>query len=183
MIRDVDSASQPAARGFLERHIESSMFLLGNLTMHGPRLAAHPNSGNFRLIEERGAVVAVFCLARRGNLLLQTGGRTDLAARILASCATEPIAIEGVIGEWNAAQAVWRLLCAEGKVQPLHAAQEVLYSLALQQNSPMPEDESRVRLLTDVDFEQWEPLNAAYTTEQSLPLQGSREERRALFTD
>lgn len=181
MIRDVGESDLEATRAFLEAHVETSLFLLGNLAEHGPRLGAHLNSGTFRAIYEREAIVAVFCLARRGNLLVQTGGRADLAPAILAACEAEPIAIHGVVGEWIAAQAVWQLLCAKPGFRPGLAQREVLYARAL----PFLQSSSSMlgtRMLDSRDFESWHVLNVAYCAEVQVPLQGTREERRAVFS-
>jgi len=71
MIRNVETDDLERVRGFLEAHVDTSLFLLSNLAIFGPRLTDHGNSGNYRLVEEAGRVVAVFCLTRRGNLLVQ----------------------------------------------------------------------------------------------------------------
>jgi uncharacterized protein len=181
MIRDVGDSDLEATREFLEAHLETSLFLLGNLAEHGPRLGAHLNSGTFRAIYERGTIVAVFCLARRGNLLLQTGGRADLAPAILAACAQEPIAIQGVVGEWIAAQAAWQLVCAKPGFKPGLAQREVLYAREL----PFLESSGSTlttRRLDPGDFEAWHVLNAAYCAEVQVPLQGTREQRHAGFS-
>ena len=91
-------------RGFLEAHIETSLFLLSNLAIYGPHLGENWLSGNYHLVEEDGRIVAVFCLTRRGNLLVQAGGRTDLAESILETCESEPIEVCGVVGEWAVAR-------------------------------------------------------------------------------
>ena len=49
------------------------MFLLGNYETYGSRLTAHANSGDFHTLTKDGRIVAVYCLARRGNLLVQPG--------------------------------------------------------------------------------------------------------------
>jgi RimJ/RimL family protein N-acetyltransferase len=180
MIGDVGPANLEAVREFLQAHLDTSLFLLGNLATHGPRLGEHLNSGNFRLLEEHGRIAAVFCLARRGNLLLQTGGRADLGAVILQSCREEEIPIHGVIGEWNGAHALWHLLCADPRFKPNVTQREVLYGreLPLAQAS---DSTLRVRALEIADFEAWNVLNVAYCAEVQVPLPGSRDERRTLF--
>ena len=95
MIRSVATDDLERVRGFLEAHVESSLFLLSNLAIFGPRLTDHWNSGNYRLVEEAGRVVAVFSLTRRGNLIVQAGGRADLADSILEACESEPIEVSG----------------------------------------------------------------------------------------
>lgn len=180
MIRNLGPDNLDYARAFLAAHVETSLFLLGNLALHGPRIGDHLNSGNFRAVYEGEEIVAVFCLARRGNLLLQTGGRADLVPRILEACAAEPIAIQGIVGEWNAAYAVWQVLCANPDFKPGLAQREVLYGrdlpYVLGAGSTLG-----VRILQREDFEAWNVLNVAYSAEVQTPLQGSRDERHAVF--
>ena len=59
MIRHVTDSDLQRVRAFLESHVDTSLFLLSTLAALGPRLGQHLNSGNFRLIEEAGQVVAV----------------------------------------------------------------------------------------------------------------------------
>ena len=115
MIRNVETDDLERVRGFLEAHVDTSLFLLSNLAIFGPRLTDHGNSGNYRLVEEAGQVVAVFCLTRRGNLLVQAAGRADLAESILESCESEIIEVCGVAGEWATAAALWELLQEIGR--------------------------------------------------------------------
>jgi RimJ/RimL family protein N-acetyltransferase len=181
MICDVDASNLAATREFLEGHVESSLFLLGNLAEQGPRLGAHLNSGNFRIVCEGETTVAVFCLTRRGNLLLQTGGREDLGTLILEACRAEPIPIQGVIGEWRAVQSVWQLLCADPAFEAGPSPREVLYGRDLP-HAPGVDSTLPVRALHADDFDQWNILNAAYSAEVHLPVQGTREERLAMFS-
>jgi RimJ/RimL family protein N-acetyltransferase len=180
MIRDVDASNLVATCEFLELHVESSLFLLGNLTGQGPRLGTHLNSGNFRIVCEGESIVAVFCLTRRGNLLLQTGGREDLGAPILEACRAEPIAIQGVIGEWRATQSVWLLLCADPGFEAGLSQRDVLYARDLP-HQPAGGSTLPVRAQRADDFEQWDLVNAAYCAEMHLPVQGTRELRQAVF--
>ncbi len=136
MIRHVTDSDLARVRVFLESHVETSLFLLSTLAALGPRLGEHLNSGNFQLIEEKGAVVAVFCLTRRGNLLVQAGGRTELALAILESCESEPIEVRGIVGEWPTAETLWQLLRADPQFEPTHNLKDVLYRMAL--NGPAP---------------------------------------------
>jgi predicted GNAT family acetyltransferase len=182
MIRHVTDSDLQRVRAFLESHVDTSLFLLSTLAALGPRLGSHLNSGNFRLIEEGGRVAAVFCLTRRGNLLVQAGGRTDLAERIFEECEAEPLEVRGIVGEWPAAEALWKLLRADPRFEPTHALKDVLYRLMLT-DTIRPVDESlHVRSLNADDFAQWEQLNSAYFCELSLPLQATLEQRRTDFT-
>jgi predicted GNAT family acetyltransferase len=180
MIRHVATDDLERVRGFLEAHLDTSMFLLSNLAIFGPRLTDHGNSGNYRLVEEAGRVVAVFCLTRRGNLLVQAAGRADLAESILAACKAETIEVSGIAGEWPTAQALWELLRADPRFEPTLSSKDVLYRL------PLADAATRmtlppgvvVRALDASDYEQWERLNSAYCAEMHLvpPLAGAAHE-------
>ncbi|HUI61545.1 MAG TPA: GNAT family N-acetyltransferase [Steroidobacteraceae bacterium] len=184
MIRHVTDSELERIRAFLEQHADSSLFLLSTLAALGPRLGEHPNSGNYQFAEEAGRVVAVFCLTRRGNLLVQAGGRADLAAAIFAACAAEPIELRGIVGEWDTAHALWGLLSAEPSFEPTHYLKDILYRLRLAQHGDGSVQARHahaftVRALDARDFVQWERLNSAYHEELHLPLQATREQRHA----
>ncbi len=174
MIRNVETDDLERVRGFLEAHVDTSLFLLSNLAIFGPRLTDHGNSGNYRLVEEAGRVVAVFCLTRRGNLLVQAAGRADLAESILESCESETIEVCGVAGEWPTAAALWELLQADPRFEPTLGSRDVLYRLPLAESAEVtrttvPSDVV-VRALDASDYQQWERLNSAYCAEVNLPL-------------
>jgi len=160
---EVTGSNLQVARTFLEERAETSLFLLSNLAAHGPRAAEAANSGNYRYIEHAGKVVCVFALTRRGNLLAETGGRGDLADAILTACQAEPVPITGVLGEWTAAESLWRALCKDRGFRPVHSSKEVFYRINL--GSAAPRETGRVRRLASSDFERWEPLNTAYLKE------------------
>jgi uncharacterized protein len=184
MIQDVTDSDLERVRAFLEAHLDSSLFLLSNLALFGPRRGDEPNSGNYRCAVEEGNVVAVFSLTRSGNLLVQAAGRADLAAQILEACSGEPIDITGVVGDWPTAEALWALVCADPRFEPNVSIKDVLFSLSLTDaatSSHSPESSPAARALTVEDFDQWAPLNAAYLTELNLPLPLSLEERRKEF--
>jgi predicted GNAT family acetyltransferase len=182
MIRHVTDSDLEHVRAFLESHVDTSLFLLSTLNALGPRLGSHLNSGNFRLLEEDGRIVAVCCLTRRGNLLVQAGGRTDLAGQIFQACETDPIEIRGVVGEWPTAAALWELLRADPGFETTHALKDVLYRLLLEDSGVVaPSEPINVRMLDSNDFVPWERLNSAYFAELSLPLQATLEQRRNDF--
>lgn len=183
MIQDVTDSDLERVRAFLDAHRDSSLFLLSNLALFGARLSDHPNSGNYRCVMEDGHVVAVFSLTRRGNLLVQGAGRTDLAAAILEACDTESIEPTGVIGDWLSASALWSLVCADSRIEPTQSQKDLLFglSLAATADAAGPEAAAVVRHLSAGDFEQWEPLNTAYLVELGLPGQLTAEQRREEF--
>jgi predicted GNAT family acetyltransferase len=170
----------PRVRAFLERHVDSSLFLLGNLADHGLGLGPSMNSGNFKMIEESGQIVAVFCLTRRGNLLVQTGGRRDLHEPILAACAAETHPLKGVVGEFQGADSIWQELRKGTNFQPGFASKEPLYSRALDAELPARSQHVVRRVGLD-DFARWDELMHAFLAEEGLPMQGTLEERRDGF--
>ena len=174
MIRSVATDDLERVRGFLEAHVESSLFLLSNLAIFGPRLTDHWNSGNYRLVEEAGRVVAVFSLTRRGNLIVQAGGRADLAESILEACENEPMEVCGVMGEWPTAEALWSLLRDDPRFEPGLSSKDVLYRLPLARTAGRPPrglpPGITVRALEASDYPHWERLNTAYCAEMNLPL-------------
>ena len=181
MIRHVTDSDLQRVRAFLESHVDTSLFLLSTLAALGPRLGHHLNSGNFRLIEEEGQIVAVCCLTRRGNLLVQAGGRTDLAEQVFEACETETIEVRGVVGEWPMAEALWKLLRADPRFETTHNLKDILYRLMLNRKPDTRVESANVRALDAGDFVQWERLNSAYFAELSLPLQATLEQRRTDF--
>jgi predicted GNAT family acetyltransferase len=185
MIRRVDIEDLERVRGFLEAHIETSLFLLSNLAIYGPHLGESWFSGNYHLVEQDGRIVAVFCLTRRGNLLVQAGGRTDLADSILETCESEPIEVCGVVGEWAVAEVLWDLLLADPRFEPSQGSKDVLYSVSLAHMVRTPATARpaglTVRALDPSDFEQWERLNTAYLAELNLPLPAIDEAHEAEF--
>ena len=186
MIRHVTDGDLEPVRTFLEGHVDTSLFLLSTLSALGPRRGSHLNSGNFQLIEENGRVAAVCCLTRRGNLLVQAGGRVDLAGQIFEACDSESIEIRGIVGEWPTAAALWSLLRADPRFEPTHALKDVLYRLRLKRpavfrGARAPAAKVNVRTLGVADFVQWERLNTAYFSELNLPLQATLDQRRTDF--
>lgn len=178
----LDDGHRESALALMRRHRETSLFLLGNLDEYGPVLTDHLNSGTYKVVLEGEAVVAVFVLTRRGNLLVQSDRRADYAAPIAAACAEEPVALGGLIGDWAVIEPLWRSL--EGAAPPFvttYHNRDILYRRATR-----PEDVVAVpgvRLLTPADFAEWEPLNRAFTVDEGLPVQGTLEQRRVAFSD
>lgn len=181
MIHDVTDSDLERVRGFLETHLDSSLFLLSNLAVFGPRGGEHPNSGTYRCAVEDGRVVAVFALTRRGNLLVQAAGRADLAAAILEACEADPIEVTGVIGDWLTAQALWQLACEDLRLQASHSEKDMLFSLSLSDPAAAIAPEGCARALNPGDFGRWEPLNSAYLTELGHPIQLSALQRQDEF--
>lgn len=167
-VESVSEKSQHEMIAFLKRHEDYSLFLLGNFEAHGFKMTDTPNSGNFKLIRQSGEVVGVFCLAKRGTLLVQAKLEDAIFDVILESCKKEEVTIRGVIGEWNFCSKFWNFLKrAQVIKQDTFISQEILYTLDLAQ-AHYPKEE-RVRLLTPNDYTEWRTLNSEYISEQNLP--------------
>lgn len=181
LVEHITDANRSDAAAYLARHEDTSQFLLNNLAEHGSCLAAHPNSGNFKLVRrDDTTVVAVFCLTRRGNLLLQSDEEcTDV---VLQACATEEITLKGFIGSWSSVAPVWqRFKEAHPTYTPTFESKEILYSRALVDEDRDLTRDPRVRLLEPSDGEQWLVHSALYMSELGLPDDTSAEQKREAF--
>jgi len=115
-VADVDADTLPAARAFLERYPETSLFMLSNIRAFGLRLGDSLYSGNLKMLRVDGTVRGVFCLTRGGSLLAQTAGERAFAPDVLRASREEGIPIRGVLGEWTITKALWDSLCRDGRV-------------------------------------------------------------------
>lgn len=166
-IRDWTSQANEAQE-FLQSHYETSLFLLGNLESFGPKAGDSPNSGNYKVVIRAGAVVAAFCLTKRGNLLVQAGADADVVALICSDAAHQTFPIAGVLAPWPAASAIWDHLNGQKIVTGTSfRSKEILYR---QDSLSAVGDQSscRVRLLVPDDYSDWRPLRLAYLEEEGL---------------
>jgi predicted GNAT family acetyltransferase len=179
-VRAVDESNRAVACAFLEQHADTSMFLLGNLDVNGPRIGPALNSGNFKMIENGSRVCAVFCLTRRTAILAEAGGRAEFAQTIVDACREESMPIGGVMGEWRLAEAIWSILESAPGFREVFASKEILQALDLS-HVTRPNPYSHVRHLAADDFEQWDGLNAGFCAEVGIPLHGTPDEREKVF--
>ena len=166
---------------FLERHIDTSIFLLSSLTELGPRAGPDRLSGNYWRIEEGGTTVAVFCLTQKGHLLAQTGQRSDLARVIVDTCQREATPLTGVVAEWTAARTVWDVLIEAKQICPTYESNKLLYGLTLNPSSPLARPAPLCRRLSQDDFDQWDVLYLAHMREEGAPVLDSAEQRAVSF--
>ncbi len=182
MIDPVSDENLAEVRAFLEQNRETALFLLSNLETHGLSLTEDLNSGNFKCVKSSEGLQGVFCLTRRGNLLVQIKGEsTD---EILEACQEEEILIGGVLGEWETAHGLWEaLLSRDPSLQTTHQSKELLLSLSLssQPRGPLLPDGILVKSLEPGDFEEWDPLYQAYIAEEGLTLDGTPDQRQKHF--
>jgi predicted GNAT family acetyltransferase len=180
-VADIGEQSLPAAKAFLERYPETSLFLLSNIRAFGLRLGESLYSGNLKALRERGELCGVFCLTRGGSLLAQTAGDVRFVPEILRACREELIPIRGVLGEWTVTKALWDSLCLDG-LTPTFESKEIMYRFDLRGKLPEPRANApAVRLLTPEDHLQWEQLTTDFVREVGLPVQGTEDQRRSAF--
>lgn len=167
-------------RGFLARHEESAQFLINNLREHGATLGEHKNSGNFKALRVGTEIVGAFCLARRGNLYVQTS--SPLPEMVLDACANEPIQLKGFVGDCGSVEPVYRLFKERSpSFVASYESKEILYSKRLYAGDPGMMRDARVRLLSATDFPRWIELRRAFLLEVGLPNDGSDQEMRSDF--
>lgn len=180
-IEPVGSNNLSEVERFLTDHAETCMFLASNLANHGPTLGEHPSSGDFKCVRKGAELVGVFCLARRGNLLVELAGRSEGVPAVLENCRRGPVRVRGVLGEWAIASAIWDELVGSRAVVETYASRELLLNLELSEVHYRPE--TNARQLKAEDYEQWAQLNGDYFREEGLPINLSDDQRRRQFVD
>jgi ribosomal protein S18 acetylase RimI-like enzyme len=170
----------PAARGFLEARVETSLFLLASLDRYGPRVTEIPTSGDYYEVTIASQIAAVFAFTRKGHLLVQTGGRRDLVPAIVARCQADGLAVTGVVAEWTAAEAIHAALSATGALAPTYVSKNLVC------HRQMHHDDYRqaldhVRRLRAGDFDEWFRLYAAFLSDQGAETLPSRADLRGPF--
>jgi predicted GNAT family acetyltransferase len=180
MIESLTEGNRGEAEVFLAAREDTSQFLINNLKLHGPELTSHHNSGNFRLVRQNGVVAAVFCLTRRGNLLIQAD--SDFSEMILNSCQEEEVPLKGFIGAWDSVAPIWmRFKKAYSDYTPSYESKEILYSYILSSDDPKLRHDARVRFLEEADFEQWLQFSISYMAELGLPDGATTNQKRDTF--
>ena len=181
-VLDVIEAELPPVRAFLEARIDTSLFLLSNLRAFGPRMGISPYSGDFRALVDHGAMRAVWCTTRGGNVVVQADGEAGHIPVIARDVASRGIQVRGVLGDWPVAEQLWHLLRATQALISTQESREVLYRLVPESKlSTPPVETTTVSTLTPEDYEAWDPLASAFLREQRLPL-GTPDGRRIGFT-
>lgn len=182
-INTVNEQNIDLVKAFLDNHIETSMFIASNLETYGPELSESPNSGNFKCIESRGKITGVFCVTRRGIILAETGGKTELTNLVLESCLEEEFHIEGAVGEWILAESIWKRHLERSNAQETLRSKETLYRLLLTGELESSLGNSTARLLKPSDFEAWYLLIQGYLKELSFSENLSREQQKVVFEE
>jgi 8-oxo-dGTP diphosphatase len=152
----------------LNKHEETSMFLLSNLKTYGPKLTGASYSANFKCLVKDNQVVAVFALTKIGNLLIQTDRRADYSAIIVDECLKEPISLLGIVGEWSLAKQI--LDYVKNKIPSFNkvlSKKSILFELALSDFSSVNTN-FNIRYLEPSDYAGWNSLNKALLSERDL---------------
>lgn len=174
--------NQMSMIAFLRDHDDYSLFLLGNFENYGGYLGDAPYSGNYKLIRLKDEVIAVFCLTKKGSLIIQSIVKEPIFDRVLSSCLEEEIPISGLVGEWGFCHLFWEFLKGKKVIQQeTFASKEILYQVDMSKTSAIPQ--SNVRLLTAEDYVQWKPLRLAYIKEERLPNGLNDQQLFQLFLD
>ena len=128
MIRKATSADIGAMAAFLDAHVETSMFLLGNLEAHGTEDTTHRNGTAFFLRETGDGITGIFGCTNGGFLMCQLPGLTATEAQTYAHL-LKGYTLHGMTGEADQVQTViealpvsedaWRL----NRVEPLYRMQ------------------------------------------------------------
>lgn len=167
-IEMVTDSSQDEMLHFLKEDENYSLFLLGNFENYGAILTDAPYSGNFKLIRSHGKVVGVFCLTRKGNLLVETVLREPVFDILLEASHQESMPLKGVVGNWDFCGPFWEYLKVQKIItKEIFASKEILYSIDLGKMSFSAQPS--VRLLTEADYVQWRPLRLDYLIEEGVP--------------
>ncbi|SFJ82779.1 GNAT family N-acetyltransferase [Celeribacter neptunius] len=98
MIRKAVAADVPQLTEFLTRHIETSMFLLGNLEAHGVSGSDHPHATTYYLRLAGEEITGVFGIANGGFLMCQLPGITGAEVRDFVALA-DGVTFRGMTGE------------------------------------------------------------------------------------
>ncbi len=113
---------------FLRRHLETSVFLLGNSAAAGLDYEGKRLQGVYVGAFAGDQLVAIACHAWQGNLLLQAPEHTGLVTR---ACVRESgRAVQGIIGPWAQVEAARGALGLDG-AETTMSNPEVLYCLDL----------------------------------------------------
>lgn len=152
----------------LNKYDETSLFLLSNLKTYGTVLGEDTYSADFKCLVKEEKVVAVFALAKAGNLLLQTDRLHDYSSIIIGDCLKSTIPLKGVVADWDLAESIWN--CAKRNLPILKETaykKEILFRLGLDllQTKKIAHD---IRALNEADFPAFDALHVAFLKEQGL---------------
>ena len=181
-VEKISPENQEQMIAFLRDHDDYSLFLLGNFENYGSSLADAPYSGNYKLIRSDNEIIAVFCLTKKGSLLIQSVVRDPIFDIVLASCHEEKISITGLVGDWEFCHVFWQFLKDKKIIQTeAFTSKEILYHTNVSQIFPIPQP--NVRFLIADDYTQWKPLRLDYLKEEGFPNDLNDEQLLEIFID
>ena len=132
LIESIDDSNKSEMLNFLKRYDDYTLFLLGNSENYGFRLTKEPYSGNFKLVRFGDQIVGVFCLTKKGSLLIESTVKEPIFDIVLASCLEESIPLTGVVGSWDFCSAFWQFLKDKKVIhKETFFSKEILYGIEL----------------------------------------------------
>ena len=105
MIRKATPADIGPMAAFLDAHVETSMFLLGNLEAHGTEDATHPHGTAFFLRETGDGITGVFGCTNGGFLMCQLPGLGATEAQTYAHL-LKGYTLQGMTGDADQVQVI-----------------------------------------------------------------------------
>lgn len=181
-VEKITQSSQHEMFNFLKAHENYTLFLLNNFENYGATLTEAPYSGNFKLIRSQGEVVGVFCLSRKGSLLIEAILEEPIFDIVLDACYQESMPLKGVVGNWDFCGPFWEYLKSKKIIhKEIFTSKEILYSVDLNKKNFLPQP--HVRLLTEADYIQWKPLRLDYLIEEGFPNDLTDKQLFDLFLD
>jgi len=158
-------AREPAAKRFLEARLETSLFLLASLDRYGPDPTEIPTSATYYEVTASSETVAVFAVTRRGHLLAQVAGRTEIVPAILQTCRDAGVTVTGVVAEWETAEAARTALAATTGFAPAYVSKNLICHREMRYDDSN-QSLDRVRRLRPGDFNNWFTLYDALIRDQ-----------------
>lgn len=167
---------------YLRASEDSCLFLLGNFKQYGPVLTEHQNSGDFQCVLRGDEIVGVFCLTRRGNLLLQTENDEDVLDKVADAALHATLPLSGIIGPWSLVEALVSRVTHAKHTSPSFHSREVLYSLPIAKYT-FEGSSHTVRLLEEQHFAAYNNERADFLAGEGLPNNTSIEDARTNFLE
>ncbi len=136
MIRKANPEDAGAIAAFLEGHIETSMFLMGNLEAHGIGKTEHPHGTAFFLRETGDGITGVFGCTNGGFLMCQLPGLTPSEAQTYMHL-LKGYTLSGMTGHVEQVTQILDALAVPDEAWRINRV-EPLYRIALRDLPPAP---------------------------------------------
>ena len=128
--------------------------LLASLDRYGPDPTEIPTSATYYEVTASSETVAVFAVTRRGHLLAQVAGRTEIVPAILQTCRDAGVTVTGVVAEWETAEAARTALAATTGFAPAYVSKNLICHREMRYDDSN-QSLDRVRRLRPGDFNNW----------------------------